>query len=69
MCFSFSRLLSLLEPLSPLLPTSNDVDFVIHNGSRSRHILHCSVLHLKPHVPGNVIHLHNQDGAGVKGNR
>lgn len=45
--------------------TSNNVYFFIHNSSRSRHILHCSVLHLRPHVPGNVIHL--QKGRGDRG--
>lgn len=48
--------------------TSNDVDFVIQHGSRSRHIFHCSVLHLRPHVSGNVIHLKWGKGNRVKGN-
>lgn len=38
-------------------PTSNDVYFILHDGSRRRHVLHLTVLHLTPHVPGDVIHL------------
>lgn len=37
--------------------TSNNVDFFCQSNSRSRDILHGSILHLRPHVPADVVNL------------
>ena len=54
-------------PVTALPCTSNDVDLFPRNNCWSRHILHCSVFHLKPRVPADVIHI--QWGTGSMGKR